>query len=108
MDGVVLLVVGMIILFAAMALLIVAMVVLERVFRIRRSTPDKQEPAETETVSKLAIDTEDEEIVASIAVALTKARSLDITRSRLGTTLGVGRGLWWAMRPIQEKGRRLR
>ena len=108
MDGVVLLVVGMVILFAAMALLIVAMVVLERVFRIRRPTPDKQEIGETETVSKLAIDTEDEEIVASIAVALVKARSLDITRSGLGTTLEASRGLWWAMRHIQGKGRRLR
>lgn len=108
MDGVVLLVLGMVILFAAMAILIVVMVVLERVFRTRRPAPGKQEPGEAETVSKLTTDTEDEEIVASIAVALVRARSLDITRSGLGTTLEAGRGVWWAMRHIQEKGRRLR
>ena len=95
-QGLVLLVVGMTILFAAMAVLILAMVILERLFRTRRLMPDKQEPAESEAVSQLARGTQDEEIVAAIAVALAQLRASDIGRSGLGAALEAGRGAWWA------------
>jgi sodium pump decarboxylase gamma subunit len=103
MQGVVLLIVGMSILFAAMAVLILAMVVLERVFRTRVLMPDKQEPEESEAVSQLARGTEEEEIVAAIAVALTQLRASDLSRSGLGTALEAGRGSWWAMGGAQPK-----
>lgn len=102
-QGFVLLVVGMAILFAAMGLLILAMVILERLFRTRRLVPDKGEPEETEAVSQLARGTEDEEIVAAIAVALAQLRASEITRSGLGTALEAGRGSWWAARSQHQR-----
>ncbi|GEM_PF-6579127 len=103
--GVELLVVGMVILFAAMALLILIMVVLGHIFRTRREGSDTHELEITEAVG------EDKEIVAIIAVALAKARSFDLPRgerSGLGAFLKTGRGLWWSMRNIQSEGRRPR
>jgi sodium pump decarboxylase gamma subunit len=103
LQGVILLVVGMTVLFAAMALLILAMVVLERLFRTRPLVPDEEVLEETETVSRLARDTADEEIVAAIALALAHLRSLDISRSGLGAALEAGHGSWWTMGQIQQQ-----
>jgi sodium pump decarboxylase gamma subunit len=102
-EGVILLVIGMAVLFAAMGLLILAMVVLERLFRTRRLVPEEREPDATEAVSRLARDTEDEEVAAAIAVALAHLRSLEICRSGLGTALEVGRGSWWVKGQLQQR-----
>ncbi len=102
-QGVILLVVGMAILFAAMALLIVAMILLERLFRPRHLIPDEQEPEDTKTVSGLAGDRLDEEIVAAIAVALAHLRSPEIDRGGLGAALEAGHGRWWTMGRIQQR-----
>jgi sodium pump decarboxylase gamma subunit len=103
MQGVVLLVLGMAILFAAMGILILFMVVLERVFRTRPQAlnePELEEKGQKKTGSRR--DTEDEEVAAAIAAALAHLRSLDIYRSGLGTALEVGRGSWWAMGRAQQ------
>lgn len=102
MQGVILLVVGMVVLFAAMALLILAMVLLERLFRTRHLVSDEQGPEETEPVSGPARGTEDEEVVAAIAVALAHLRSLEIYQSGLGTALEAGHGPWWTMGRTQQ------
>ena len=102
-EGVILLVIGMAVLFAAMGLLILAMVVLERLFRTRRLVPEEREPDATEAGSRLARDTEDEEVAAAIAVALAHLRSLEICRSGLGTALEVGRGSWWVKGQLQQR-----
>jgi sodium pump decarboxylase gamma subunit len=103
MQGVVLLVVGMAILFAAMGVLILVMVVLERVFRSRPQALSEQESEEKALKSRSRRDTEDEEVVAAIAAALAHLRSLDMGRSGLGRALEVGRGSWWAMGRAQQR-----
>jgi Na+-transporting methylmalonyl-CoA/oxaloacetate decarboxylase gamma subunit len=103
-QGLVLLVVGMAALFAAMALLILAMVLLERIFRGRDLVPDKLEPGEA--VSSLSRDTEHEEVVAAIAVALAYLRSLELRQSGLGSALEAGHGPWWAGGRVQPSAAR--
>ncbi|GAB4532697.1 MAG: hypothetical protein Kow0063_13630 [Anaerolineae bacterium] len=102
-QGAILLVVGMTFLFAAMGLLILAMVVLERLFRTRKLVPEEREPGETGAVSRHARDTAEEEVVAAIALALAHLRSLDISRSGLGTALEGGRGSWWTLGQIRQR-----
>jgi len=102
-QGITLFVIGMALLFAAMGLLILVMVVLERVFRTRPLVTAKQEPEESETVSKLAPAIEDEQVVAAIAVALAQLRSLDLGRSGLGEALEGGRGSWWTAGQIRQR-----
>ena len=88
------LVVGMAILFAAMALLILAMVLLERIFRTRKLIPEEQEPGEIELTSRRS-EIEDEEVVAAIAIALAQVRAAELGQSGLGMALEAGRGRWW-------------
>ena len=101
--GINLLVVGMTVLFLAMGLLILVMILLDRLFRTRKLVPDEQEPAETETVSRHARDTADEQVVAAIALALAHLRSLEISRSGLGTALEDGPGSWWTLGQAQQR-----
>jgi sodium pump decarboxylase gamma subunit len=102
-QGIVLFVIGMAFLFAAMGVLILAMIVLERLFRTRKLVPEGQEPAEKEAVSRHERDTANEEVVAAIALALAYLRSLDISRSGLGTALEVGHSSWWTMGQIRQR-----
>ncbi len=81
--------------FGALALLILAIVVLQRLFGTRPLLPSERRVTEKTAGSSLARDTEDEEIVAAIAVALAHFRSLDICRSGLGTALEKEPGAWW-------------
>ena len=101
--GFTLLVVGMTVLFLAMGLLILVMIALDRLFRTRKLVPDEQEPAQTETVSRYARDTADEQVVAAIALALAHLRSLEISQSGLGTALEDGHGSWWTMGQAQQR-----
>jgi len=94
-QGVMIGVIGMAILFAAMGLLIVAMVVLERLFRERKAKPVKTTPSERTATSSLQRETKDEEIVAAIVTALVYLRSLEICDSGLGATLETGPSRWW-------------
>jgi len=103
MQGFVLFVVGMALLFVSMGVIILAMIVLERLFRTRKLVPEEQEPGEKETVSRHERDMADEEVVAAIALALAYLRSLDIARSGLGTTLEAGHGSWWTMGQIRQR-----
>lgn len=95
LQGVMIGVVGMAILFAVMGLLFVAMVILERLFRERKKKTVKPIPAERTATSSLQRETKDEEIVAAIASALVYLRSLEICDSGLGTTLEKGPSRWW-------------
>ena len=91
--------VGMGMTFAVLGLLILAMVALERIFRTRRLIPEERSAEEAPASGSLVRDTQEEEIVAAIAVALAHLRSLDMSRSGLGEALEAGRGPWGTRRP---------
>jgi sodium pump decarboxylase gamma subunit len=101
-QGLTLSIIGMAITFAALGLLILTIVVLNRLFRPRPLVSDEEELGETQTLNSSIGDTEDEEIVAAIAVALA-LRSLDVPRRGLGTALEAGRGPWWVMSQLQQR-----
>jgi len=103
MQGLSLSLMGITITFAALGLLILAMIVLERLFRTRKLVPEERSPEETPVASTLARDTQDEEIVAAITVALAYLRSLEIGRSELGMTLEAGHGGWWTAGRVQQR-----
>ena len=100
-QGLTLSIIGMAITFAALGLLILIIVVLNRLFRPRPLVSDEEELGQTQTLNSSVEDTEDEEIVAAIAVVLA-LRSLDVSRRGLGAALEVGRGPWWVMRKLQQ------
>ena len=103
MQGIVLFVVGMALLFVSMGVIILAMIVLQRLFRTRKLVPEDREPGEKEAVSRHERDTADEEVVAAIALALAHLRSLDIARSGLGSALEAGHGSWWTRGQIRQR-----
>lgn len=103
-QGLTLSIIGMTVTFAALGLLILTIVVLGRLFRTRPLASDKKEDfQEREVVSTLARDTEEEEIVAAIAVALAHVHSVNISQSGLGVTLESGRGPWWVKSQFQGR-----
>jgi len=102
-QGIVLFVVGMALLFLSMGIIILSMIILQRLFRTRKLVPEDREPGEREAVSRHERDTADEEIVAAIALALAHLRSLDIARSGLGSTLEAGPGSWWTVGQIRQR-----
>ena len=106
MQGVILFVVGMAVLFAAMALLILSIIVLRRLFPPQPPVPVEQKPEAREMIEEPVRVSENEEIVAAIAVALAHLRSLETGRPGLGTMLEAGRGPWWTEGRIQQHGRR--
>ena len=63
---------------------------------------EEGELGETQRLNSSVRGTEDEEIVAAIAVVLA-LRSLDVSRSGLGTVLEAGRGPWWVMSQLQQR-----
>lgn len=103
MEGLGLSLTGISVTFAALGLVVVVMLVLDRIFRARPPVSDEKEPEEKPPASALARDTEDEEIVAAIAVALSHLRLLDIRRSGLGATLEDEHGSWWVMGRLQQR-----
>ena len=105
MQGIILFVVGMAVLFAAMLLLILAVILLRRLFPPLQPVPVEQKPEARETVEG-AVRVSEEEIVAAIAVALAHLRSLEMGQAGLGTALEAGRGPWWTEGRIQQHGRR--
>ena len=106
MQGIILFVVGMAVLFAAMALVILAIILLRRLFPPLQPVPVEQKPEAGETVEGTVRVSEEEEIVAAIAVALAHLRSLKMGQAGLGTALEAGRGPWWTEGRIQQHGRR--
>jgi len=88
--------------FAALGLLIGAIILLDRLFPARRSAPEQFQPVELTAGSTLTRATEEEEIVAAIAVALAQLRSLEICRSGLGSTLEGEPSPWWTTRRNQQ------
>ena len=75
--------------FAAVGLFILAMVLLKRLF------PEAPKAEEQLVTSGLSPASDEEEIAAAIAVALSHLWSLEICRGRLGEALEAGRGRWW-------------
>ena len=106
MQGIILFVVGMAVLFAAMSLVILAIILLRRLFPPLQPVPVEQKPEAGETVEAPVRVSKDEEIVAAIAVALAHLRSLERGQASLGTALEAGRGPWWTEGRIQQHGRR--
>jgi Na+-transporting methylmalonyl-CoA/oxaloacetate decarboxylase gamma subunit len=95
-------IIGITITFIALGLIILAMVVLERLFPPPPLASDKEDLEETQFVSSLAYETEEEEVVAAIAVALAHLHSLGVSRSGLGKALESGRGPWWTMSKFRQ------
>ena len=106
MQGIILFVVGMAVLFAAMALLILAIILLRRLFPTQQMVPVEQKPEAREMIEGPGRASENEEIVAVIVVALAHLRSLELGQAGLGTALEAGRGPWWTEGRIQQHGRR--
>jgi Na+-transporting methylmalonyl-CoA/oxaloacetate decarboxylase gamma subunit len=100
-QGLTLSIIGLTITFAALGLLILAIVVLKHLFRPRPLVSD-EELVTTQISSSSVRDTEDEEVAAAIAVAWA-LRSLEVSRSELGTTLEAGHGPWWVMSQLQQR-----
>jgi sodium pump decarboxylase gamma subunit len=97
LQGVMIGIIGMAILFAAMGVLILAMTLLEWLFRNRTEESEKTLPDERPAVSSLQWKTKDEEIAAAIATALAYLYSLEICESGLGSTLEAKPSSWWAV-----------
>ncbi len=104
-QGLMISVMGMGTTFAALGLLILTMILLDRFSRLGAQPPvhDEAAPDKKPLVSPPAPDTEDEEIAAAIAVALTYLRAADTYHGHLGVTLEAGRGPWWAMGQTQQR-----
>ena len=102
LQGLMIGLVGMAILFAAMGLLILAMTGLEWLFRKQTVKPDKILPDERTTVSSLERETRNDEIAAAIATALVYLRSLEICEGGLGSTLEAGPSPWWSVGRAQQ------
>lgn len=102
LQGLMIGVVGMAILFVVMGLLILAMTVLERLFRGQTVGPDITLPNERTTVNSLQRETKDEEIAAAIATALVYLRSIEICESGLGSTLEAEPSPWWSVGRAQQ------
>lgn len=88
--------------FTTLGLLVVATVILERVWRTQRIIPNEQPLVKIPTHKMLEQETEDEEIVAAIAIALAQLQSLDRCRDGLGATLKNGHSPWWTVRYQQQ------
>ena len=101
-QGLTLSIIGLTITFAALGLLILTIVVLNHLFRPRPLVSDDGELGGTQGLNSSVRGIEDEEIVAAIAVVLA-LRSLDSSRSGLGTALEAGRGPWWVMSQLQQR-----
>ncbi len=104
-QGLMISVMGMGTTFAALGLLILTMILLNYFSRRDAQPPlhDETAPAKKPVVSPPAPDTEDEEIAAAIAVALTYLRAVDTYHGHLGATLEAGRGPWWAMGQTRQR-----
>ncbi len=102
-QGLMISVMGMGTTFAALGLLILTMVLLDYFFGAQPPVHDEATPAKKPLVSPPAPDTEDEEIAAAIAVALTYLRTADTYHGHLGATLEAGRGPWWAMGQTRQR-----
>jgi sodium pump decarboxylase gamma subunit len=102
LQGVMIGIVGMAILFAAMGVLILAMTLLERLFRNRAAEADNTSPDERPTVRSLSRETRDDEIAAAITTALVYLRSLEICEGGLGSTLEAGPSSWWSAGRAQQ------
>jgi len=102
LQGLMIGLVGMAVLFAAMGLLILTMTVLEWLFRKQTVGPDKTLPAERTTVSSLQRETRDDEIAAAIAIALVYLRSLEICEGGLGSTFEAEPSPWWSVGRAQQ------
>ena len=102
LQGVMVGIVGMSILFVAMGVLVLAMTLLERLFRNRTVEPDKTLPDERPPVRSLQRETRDDEIAAAITTALVYLRSLEICEGGLGATLEAGPNSWWSVSRTQQ------
>ncbi len=106
-QGLVLSVLGLGLTFSGLALLVVLMILLERIFRSRKLVPDAPATDAPKSPS-LARDTQDEEIVAAIATALTYVRSLEVSQGNVGASLEKGPGRWWSRGLIHKHQSRMR
>ena len=91
-QGLIISLAGMSLTFLALGIVILAIVLLNRIFRVKKAT----EPAEAVTKEQITVtvrDSENEEIAAVITTAVAYWRYK--SQSRLGLTLEAGRSAWW-------------
>jgi len=91
---------GLGITFAALTLIIIVISLLKRIFGSGEEVEDK-----IETASAGVEVSEEEEVAAAIAVALSRIRSSH-PPTALGTSLEPGRGAWWRANHIVSIKRR--
>ncbi len=100
LQGLQISVLGFVITFTALLLVVLVIMLLTRIF------PSEPE-AENETNVEPAVihDTEDEEVAAAIAIALSRLQLGARGRNVLGAALEIGHGAWWKAGRIVLRGR---
>ncbi len=88
--------------FTGLGVLVLLIMLLRQLFRSNPDDPAPTLASEKSQFSMLARDTQDEEVVAAIATALTYLQSLEVAQGRLGTLLEKGPGPWWT-RGVAQK-----
>jgi len=99
-QGLIISALGLGITFAALTLIIIVISLLKRIFPSTEEVDDK-----IETVPAGAEVSEEEEVAAAIAVALSQIRSSH-PPTALGASLESGRGAWWRANHIVSIKRR--
>jgi sodium pump decarboxylase gamma subunit len=108
-QGLALSVVGLVVAFAFMGLFILTMVVLQKLFPVKKAEPEAT-PVEVEAPAipaavSASVEEEDDELgmVAAAVAAVASLRSLN--QSKLGDALASGRGSWWSVNQIAARQR---
>ncbi|MEK7442957.1 MAG: OadG family protein [Chloroflexota bacterium] len=101
-QGLIISALGLGITFAALTLIIIVISLLKRIFPSTEEGKD-----EIETASAGVEASEEEEVAAAIAVALSRIRSLP-HHNELGASLESGRGAWWRANHIVSIRRRIK
>jgi Na+-transporting methylmalonyl-CoA/oxaloacetate decarboxylase gamma subunit len=102
-QGLEIMVIGLGITFSALAIFIGVMVILQRLFPAQEeSEGEEPEVVKRPTVSTLARDTSEEEVVVAITLALAHLYSHELCRSNLGKSLETGPGPWWAAGQLEQ------
>ncbi len=106
MQGLSISLIGICITFSTLGLFILLMIVLQRIFPVKRD-PVQEAGTQMETFVEIEIDqesspgNEDQAIAAAIAVAINYFRA--VNQPALGATLEAGRGRWWSANQLSAR-----
>ncbi len=102
LQGLTISIIGISLTFAALGILILMMMLLVRLFPVKKEKNDISRPVEPIKSDASRRSVEEEEIAAAIAAALSYFRSLEIGRSGLGETLERDPAPWWVMGQVKQ------